>query len=662
MVQQAQGIGTIKGARSTPAKNFASGSATRAPARFHQAASLGMTASSVASQATTRTPVSCSRPPSSDHRTERFKHVYSNFPEKATNGQNPVPSPVSSPTVFNSPPDPDPSSDFKVSSQPLCLSKKLPNGVENQFVHIPRFTDELVMYPDRDRANKVIQGLIHGFDLGFRGEFTETSPPNNASSKRHKDLLTTSVNKEVERGHTAGPFDEPPFVRNHISPLGADLKPDGSARLIMDLSQPQGSSINEFISKEEFPTEYVHFDVATALVRKMGKGCLLSKVDIKHAFRLLPVRPQDWPLLVYFWEGKYYVDLKLPFGARSSPSIFTDFADLLCWIFSNNFGLVIIHYADDYLLFTGDCLFLAEENLDRLLEIFSYLDVPVATDKLVGPTTSIVYLGIEIDTINFVLSIPEGKVSDVIASLPNWLDRRTCKKVELLSLIGKLNFFAIVVRAGRLFVRRLIDLSKSVSRLHHYVTLNSEAKKDIQWWCTFLPTWNRCSFIPDPKIIVSTDIQLFTDAAKTIGFGAVFGNSWIQSSWSNGFANENIDFQEMFAIVAAVLTWGHQWTGKRVVVITDNKPITQIWSKGSSPSPNVMALVRKLFMFAASMDFSISFKHIFGHYNPIADALSRFQGERFRTLLPQADENATTIPPDVWHIPGYQQRDTISKN
>ena len=229
--------------------------------------------------------------------------------------------------------------------------KEIPHGIENQFVNISKLTKELKRHPDEDRVERVLHGLKHGYDIGFRGEFKETFPKNNASAFRHKHLLSASVDKEVARQHTAGPFLHPPFVRNHISPLGADIKPDGTARLIMDLSQPKGESINEHISKEDFPTNYVHFDVATTLVRKMGRGCLLSKIDIKHAFRLLPVRPEDWPLLVYYWEGHYYVDLKLPFGARSSPSIFTDFADLLCWILTTNYKLVVIHYADDYLLF-----------------------------------------------------------------------------------------------------------------------------------------------------------------------------------------------------------------------------------------------------------------------------------------------------------------------
>ena len=58
------------------------------------------------------------------------------------------------------------------------------------------------------------------------------------------------------------------------------------------------------------------------MVQRAGKGCFMAKIDIKHAFRLCPVRPQDFPLLGYCWQGCYFIDTRLPFGSRSSPYIF----------------------------------------------------------------------------------------------------------------------------------------------------------------------------------------------------------------------------------------------------------------------------------------------------------------------------------------------------
>ena len=110
----------------------------------------------------------------------------------------------------------------------------------------------------------------------------------------------------------------------------------------------------------------------------------------------------------------------------------------------------------------------------------------------------------------------------------------------------------------------------------------------------------------------------------------------------------SIDYRELFAIVAAAKTWGSEWSRKRIVFVTDNLPITQIWDKGSTPSPDIMDLIRSLFLTAAKMGFSVSLKHIAGISNPIADALSRFQDHLFRQLLPEAEETPTTIPPEVW--------------
>ena len=433
---------------------------------------------------------------------------------------------------------------------------------------------------------------------------------NNKSARDNEDKVSEAIKKEVERGHTAGPFTSPPFPHCHVSPLGAAPKPDGSCRLILDLSQPSGDSVNDNIDKKEFPCNYTHFDAATDLVFRMGRGCYLTKIDIKHAYRLLPVRKEDWCLLVYYWKGMYYVDTVLPFGGRSSASIFTSFADLVCWVLNEKFQLLIIHYSDDFLMFSRSDLSTALDHLYRLKKAFKYLDIPVADDKLIGPATELPYLGIHINTVEFCISIPEDKVNELMEQMPWWCGRRTCTLRELQSLNGRLNFFSKAIIPGRMFTRRLIDLTKTVSKPSHHVTINKDAREDIHWWCELLQTQNRSSFIPDPKRVYSTDLMLFTDAAKYKGMGAICGSRWIQAAWPSNLQEESIDFLELFAIVAAALTWGHEWKARRVVFVTDNKPITQIWDKGTTPCPDLMTLVRKLYLHAAKSHFSVSFKHI----------------------------------------------------
>jgi hypothetical protein len=59
-----------------------------------------------------------------------------------------------------------------------------------------------------------------------------------------------------------------------------------------------------------------------------------------------------------------------------------------------------------------------------------------------------------------------------------------------LSLIGGLSFATKCIPAGRIFLRRLLDLAHSVKQLHHRVRLGPSFQADIDWWLTFLPTWN----------------------------------------------------------------------------------------------------------------------------------------------------------------------------
>ena len=157
----------------------------------------------------------------------------------------------------------------------------------------------------------------------------------------------------------------------------------------MDLSQPRGNSINDGINKEEFYVQYSHFDDATNMVHAMGKGCLMAKIDIQHAFRLLPVKQSQWRLLGIQWLGQFYVNTRLPFGLWSAPAIFNKFADLVCWIIqeiTNNPN--ITHYSDDYFIVNSQDLQETEKELSTVKQIFQHLHIPIATEKIEGPSTT----------------------------------------------------------------------------------------------------------------------------------------------------------------------------------------------------------------------------------------------------------------------------------
>ena len=501
----------------------------------------------------------------------------------------------------------------------------------------------LQSHPERTMVEYLVAGFSHGFAIGFRGIATNTTPTNLASSRHSSAEVSRAVATEVSRGHTAGPFVAPPFPITHCSPLGATPKPDGSIRLILDLSQPRGLSVNEGIDKAEFSVRYSRFDDAVALVEALKPGAFMAKADIKHAFRLCPVRSADWHLLCFKWEGHFYVDVVLPFGCRSSPFIFNTFADALQWICVQVGGLTaILHYLDDF-FFTRASASLCQHSLDTFIGICGQLHVPLAPEKIVHPTRVIQYLGIIIDSQRREIRLPDDKMDRLMEALPKWHDKRKCTKRELLSLIGVLSFACRVVKPGRIFLRRLIDLATQAQTLNRHLDLNAEARADIAWWMAFLPDWNGRALFQAPP--VSADSMRFATDASGLGLGAVFGKKWPPQ-----LANFHINIKELFAIVAAVHAWADQWRDLQLVTSTDNMAIVQVWLSGTCKSPPIMALVRRFFFFLARRNLNLTLTHIPGKLNIDADLCSRLQVQKFL----HGWEPRTTLAEETWGwLSGY---------
>ena len=95
---------------------------------------------------------------------------------------------------------------------------------------------------------------------------------------------------------------------------------------------------------------YATIDDVIRLIKSLGKGCFLAKTDIKSAFRIIPVSPNDFPLLGMEWQGKFYFDKCLPMGCSSSCNIFETFSTALEWIAMNKLNAsAVIHILDDFI-------------------------------------------------------------------------------------------------------------------------------------------------------------------------------------------------------------------------------------------------------------------------------------------------------------------------
>ena len=382
-------------------------------------------------------------------------------------------------------------------------------------------------------------------------------------------------------------------------------------------------------------------------------------MDIKQAFRNIPVHPSDRGLLGMQLEGRVFLDKVLPFGLRSAPLLFSAVADALAWIMRQKGAGWLDHYIDDFVTAGPPNSEECQNNVRIMKEVCSETGLPVEPEKDEGPATRIGVLGIELDTEAMVVSLPPNKLAQLRTELASWRTRKVCRKRDLLSLIGSLSHACKAVRAGRTFLRRLIDLSTTVRQLDRHVRLTISARSDVEWWFQYCSCWNGISMMSTVHK-ANPDVIMLSDASGSWGCGALASQDWFQLQWVGPICEYHITVKELVPIVLASAIWGHNWKGMTVRARCDNAAVVAIINSGSSRVQEAMHLMRCLAFIAAKYEFTIFATHIPGVNNVLADALSQNNESLFHSLHPQANQSPTPIPASLLDLLIVEKPDWLS--
>ena len=182
----------------------------------------------------------------------------------------------------------------------------------------------LACHPNWRFANLTVEGLRASFRIGFDGSVPLVSATKNMPSEvEHGDVISEYIKSEIRRRHFVGPYDIEACPHVHINQLGVVLKGHtlGKWRIITDLSFPPEGSVNDGIDPALCSLSYVTVDGVASLAAELGRGTLLTKIDIESAYRLIPVHLSDRSLLGIQWKGKVFCNGMLPFGLRSAPKL-----------------------------------------------------------------------------------------------------------------------------------------------------------------------------------------------------------------------------------------------------------------------------------------------------------------------------------------------------
>ena len=265
-----------------------------------------------------------------------------------------------------------------------------------------------------------------------------------------------------------------------------------------------------------------------------------------------------------------------------------------------------------------------------------------------------------------VISIPEEKIVKTVNQLLLMLDKKKATVKELQSLTGLLNFLTRAIFPERAFTRRMY--SKFLGAIHtmksyHHVKLDMEFKADCWVWLAFLDNdINNIYRISRPfmdlsKFTTANDIGFSSDATagKFLGFGCVFGKSWLFGQWEPDFIDHyspSIEVLELFALCLGLFTWIKKIANSRVLVYCDNQAVVSMVNSTSSSCAYCMKLIRRLTLKCLQWNVRVFARHLKGSLNILPDRLSRLKISEFKKLVKDKgfDQNPTNPDMELWPL------------
>ena len=477
----------------------------------------------------------------------------------------------------------------------------------------------------------VLNGVRYGFPLQYTGgpksssshETNSTPVPNHSSATRYPEAVDHYLAIEVEKGAMVGPFQTPPFIPwCYTSPLMSRPKPNSEERrIIVDLSFPEGG-INAHIHKNQIDGIQVDHNLPTIkdaleIIHDYGADrAYMSAIDISRAYRNFRTTPEDWPLLAIFYNGQYYSDLALPFGARMSSYYMQAAARFITRALEDGNSKAII-YLDDILI-VSEGLSAATKAHTRALDVLADLGLPVANKKLVPPTRKLVWLGIQIDLAENTISIPESKLEEIRQTLNQAYNMSVITTKQMQSIVGYINHLGKAVEPARLFMSRLLEALREAEGGNIHV--NDQIKADLNWFRRYLPLYNGKNIIKHDQV----DLIIEADACLK-GFGAHNASECYSTYVTEEMASSHsISRLECINCLMAARTFiGSKHKGMTVLIRCDNEASVYTYTWGRARDRVMSACARAMWFEAATKDVTIKVVHVPGVLMTVADALSR---------------------------------------
>ena len=518
-------------------------------------------------------------------------------------------------------------------------------------------------FPDVNLAHTMCSDLKTGVNIGCKGIYRLPSRASNApSAYEFGPHVSDAIADWLKKKFAYGPVPMhlvPPDAK--FSGIMTKLKPDGSVRIILNLSAPLGSSVNEGINSDDFPTTMSSTTEWLRVLHRAGRFAKICKIDWANAYKHVNVSLLDTNLQWFSWAGMAFKELCLIFGCASSAGLFDRLAKAVLHIvlvkadFPKN---MVVQHLDD-------CCAAAPHHSDALsvfdatfYQVTSLLGVQLAPrddpDKSFAPNTHGLVLGIRYDTCSWTWSLSADKLARLLNDLLICLQSDSVRQHQIWSLVGKLIHIRPLIPTGKFNFHHLLAANKFSNHRDTILTLSPKCKKQIFFWLSMIRLCNGQNQIPNPDSSLppwATDI--YTDAAGGspnkcgLGVGAVTNNWWAFLPWSkainfgratssNRKLNRAMSALELVGPLLAVSSGFSFCKNRPINIWVDNSASVFIWKKGYSNSCALSTtLVIAISTVAAGLGCSVDLNKITRcstSFATLADHLSKASFSQFWSL------------------------------
>ena len=464
---------------------------------------------------------------------------------------------------------------------------------------------------------------------GWPSNYTAPSPPvssqkNHPSALAHMAEIDRFIDKELSKGALLGPFVSPPFAPwSQTSPLMTAEKKDSlHRRVIIDLSYPEGQSVNAGVAKNFFQGAYTSYNLPTVhdLAQKiisLGPGTLLWKTDLERAYRQLRSDPLDYPLMGIVHRGAFFTDICPSFGCRGSSAAQQRVSAAVCHLMATC-GHAVLAYIDDFCgahasFPEAACAF---AEFEALCEI---LGLKIAPEKSAYPSTTMEWLGFEFNTVDMQITIPQDKLREVLALMDTWTTRSHATRRDLQVLAGTLNHIALCILPARRFMARILTNLRSAPQTG-WVRIDEEARRDIAWFVKYAEASNGRVLLQPTlhKLCLECDACLEGGGgfSPTHYYSVRFPLEWM--------VKHHISRLEALNVIIAIKSLiPDDLHSTEVVIKTDNIAAAYSLTTGRAKDPILASCARELWLIAATRQLTITVEHAPGETLVLADALSR---------------------------------------